>query len=135
MPAVGTHTKIEYNEIADEVHEILQKYQGSSYVMWIGDMNGDITRNTSSNDKALITFCESNGLKVAEEMPVQPTYHHFNGTSKSTIDLVIHPKEQANVISAFKVDARHPLNTSTHDAIVTETRVRRFMTKWFKHAC
>ena len=121
MPASGTHTKISYNEIADEVHEILQKYQPYSTVIWVGDMNGDVGRNTSANDKALKKFCKSNELKIADMMPNQPTYHHFNGTSKSSIDLIIHPETQSNIISSIHIEARHPLNTSTHDAVIVKT--------------
>ena len=85
-------------------------------------MNADLQRYTSSNDRALQTFCTENSLQINPLLPNQPTFHHFNKVSKSRIDLVIHPCDQAEVISTIEIDSRNLTNTSCHDALIMRTR-------------
>ena len=123
MPAAGTHTGIRYSDIIDEVHEVLQKYRHNHHVLWAGDLNGDPARNTYPNDRTLIKFCSDENLTISPEMPETPTFHHFNGTSKSRIDLLILPKELPNLVNMMDVDRRHPTNTSCHDAVIAHLSV------------
>ena len=117
MPTEGTHTKTKYSDITDEVFEMHQKY-GKQYILWVGDLNGDTMRNKSNNDKQLAHFMHENGLQISPLMPQCPTFHHFNGSSVSRIDLVIHPAHQPCIIKDIAIDSRNPVNLSTHDAIV-----------------
>ena len=121
LPCIGTQTKIKYDDITDEVHEIIQKYSHCNSILWVGDMNADMSRSSTKNDIALSKFCVENSLSLASTMPLLPTFHHFNGKSKSRIDLVIHPNQQKSIISNIEIDTRDILNTSSHDAIIIQT--------------
>lgn len=121
MPTAGTHTKISYQDITDEVHELLEKYHPQLNMIWFGDMNADPQRATSNNDRMLKAFCEEEELVISDKIQ-EPTYHHFTGTSRSKIDLVIQPAIQ-DLIEDIKVDVRNPINLSCHDAIIAKLNI------------
>ena len=120
LPTSGTHADVSYNDILDEVNEILLKYQPNNLVLWVGDMTRE---RRYKNDIQFRAFCESNGLQVSSKMPTTPTFHHFNGHNTSCIDLVIQPVNQQNLIDYIHVDTRNPLNTSSHDAITVSLNI------------
>ena len=121
LPTEGTHTGIKYHDITDEVYEVIQKYQPGHHIIWTGDMNADLERNTTSNDRALKAFCKENSLLVNPLLPSPPTFHHFNKISHSRIDLVIHPDKQEQLMRKVTTDSHNPINTSCHDAVVMHT--------------
>ena len=116
MPSQGTKTA-DHKDTLDEVYEIITKYPECTPI-WTGDINTDITRNKlTSNDKNLLHFCNENGLGISPCMPDSPTYHHFDNTSTSRIDLYIH-KASEDPIDNIHILARDPTNTSPHDAVI-----------------
>ena len=122
MPTNGTHDDITYNEISDEIHELLEKFSPYCNFIWIGDLNGDPTRNRYPNDKALIQFCKEEKLSICDKIQ-QPTYHHFMDDKKYHLDHIIQPAAQDDLIECVSVDQRNPINFSTHDAVIASTNV------------
>ena len=122
MPTNGTMADTSYDEVLDEVFEVMEKYSTNNSIIWIGDINAAVKRaKPTSNDKLFIKFCLENKLTVSPLTPDAPTYYHFSGGASSQIDLVITPEEQAPIITAVHVDVRAPANTSPHDAIIAST--------------
>lgn len=121
LPTVGSHTGTRYDDVTDEILEIMHKYHPHNKLIWVGDINGDPDRGTSSNDRSLIKFCNDNDLKVSEKMPHCSTFYHFNKISQSMLDLVITPKQEHGIIKSICIDVRNPVNTSCHDAVFVKT--------------
>ena len=88
-----------------------------------GILYGDPIRNKTKNDKQLIQFCKENQLEVSNRLPIKPTFHHFNGTSKSRIDLIVQPINQQNMVKEIITDERNPTNSSCHDAVIIKLTV------------
>ena len=115
MPTEGA-ANADYSEVLDEVYEVANKYSMPT-LLWTGDINADVHRDKPSrNDAAFKEFCKENYLQVSNSMPPTPTFHHFNGHSKSTIDLFIH-RVTENPISAITIEERNPTNTGPHDPV------------------
>ena len=118
MPTMGS-ANAEYEEILDEVHELLQKFTGYN-VIWTGDINAMTQRpKPTKNDDQFKAFCSENDLIASNKMPTNPTFHHFNGVSTSQIDLFIfiHHSLAENPIKQITIQSRNPLNTSMHDPV------------------
>ena len=131
MPTSGS-TKADYNEILDEVYEILQKYSRFK-VLWTGDLNATNQRlKPSKNDDQLRSFCIENDLKISDKMPSTPTFHHFNGTSTSQIDLFIHHYHANIPICTITIQSRDPTNTSMHDPVTATLMVKVPSKKYIK---
>lgn len=118
MPTEGTRTEDRYANVLDEIHELLQKFPNCIPV-WTGDINANNRRLKYSNDRLLMAFIKEENLVTLQPPEDIPTFHHFNGTSKSTIDMFITREEYKERIGDVKVDERNPLNHSSHDAIHT----------------
>ena len=116
MPTNGTHDDVTYDEVTDEIHELLEKYANCDFI-WLGDLNGDPKRNRYPNDKALIQFCKDEELQLCEKITL-PTYHHFVDNKKYNLDHFVQPSTQRDLILSIAVDQRNPLNLSTHDAVI-----------------
>ena len=114
MPTLGC-SSANYDETLSEIEEIIAKYKEYT-VIWTGDINADTNRNQTSNDKKLIKFCQSQQLSVSLHTPDCPTFHHFNGTSKSRLDMFIQ-REHDEIIRRVTVHTRPPTNYSMHDAV------------------
>jgi hypothetical protein len=118
MPTEGAANSI-YEEVLDEIYELLSKYQLHTCI-WTGDINASDTRaRPTSNDQALMKFCHGNKLTISKHTPNLPTFHHSNGRSSSKIDLFLH-RQCEDPICQISVDARNPLNVSTHDSVTAE---------------
>ncbi len=125
MPTEGC-ANAEYEEILDEVREIERKFEGHD-IIWTGDINASISRSKpTKNDQLFREFCEDCNLTVSDKMPNDPTFHHFNGTSTSQIDLFIHRLTEKPI--KYITLSRNPLNTSMHDPI-TASSPQRYQAK------
>ena len=110
-------TNADYDEVLDEVHELLQKFTGYN-ILWTGDINAMMQRQRpTKNDEQFSAFCSENELVVSEKMPANPTFHHFNSMSTSQIDLFIHHRLAESPINQITIQSRDPLNTSLHDPV------------------
>jgi len=121
MPTEGTHTDDKYSDVLDEIFEIMQKFKEYTPI-WVGDLNANPHRLKSSNDKRFAEFIKEESLLIAGPDQSTPTYHHFNKTSKSTIDLFLTRKNKAYLIMETTVDCRNPANFSAHDAVTAKTK-------------
>ena len=61
-------------------------------------------------------------MKVSIHMPDTPTFHHFNGKSKSQIDLFLE-RTTEEAIKKITVLEREPENTGPHDPVTAELHV------------
>lgn len=121
MPTAGTHSDVTYEEILDEVHELIEKYADNNQFIWTGDLNADPRRLTSNNDKALQRFCREENLAIFNNST--PTYHHFSGNITSTLDHIIQPKNQ-NLVTKCVIDSRDDINLSSHDSLIINTKFK-----------
>ena len=63
MPSEGTLTNDRYEEVLDEIYALIEKYEEYTPI-WIGDINGDVYRLRTSNDKKLRTFILEEDLVI-----------------------------------------------------------------------
>ena len=114
MPTEGAADS-DYAEVLAEIETLIWSNKDCKPV-WVGDINGDISRMRTKNDHMLLQFLLENELEVPSLMPEVPTFHHFNGHSASRIDLFIQSRHN-KVIEKLSVDIRNPINTGPHDAV------------------
>jgi hypothetical protein len=127
MPArlgkCGDHDS--YLAALDEVREVIQKYKYHFTVIWMGDLNGSLSRDTPlDRDKALQGFVASMGLSTHPSTPEVPTYYHHSGRQSSKIDHFMFLKDQPVILMDVSINTRSPINTSTHDAIMAKVKVQ-----------
>ena len=120
----------DYDSVLDEVYEITSKYKDHSTVIWLGDINASFNRqHCTTNDKALIKFCQETGFVQAEGTPNKPTYHHFVRNIKSQIDHILQLTSQQKITSRIFIEERIPINLSSHDAICASLDVKLELSK------
>jgi len=120
MPADGSRDKdLLYEDVLDEVYTVLEKY-ASTTLIWGGDLNGSLSRDRSRNDKLLKTFCIDQGLNCPPGMMNIPTYHHFAGNVKSSIDMFLFNDNTRHQNSDFKIEAREASNVGPHDPVIVK---------------
>ena len=101
---MGTLSGIQYQEILDEVHEIICKYSPLHTIIWTGDMNASTNRQKpNSNDRLFEHFRKDHELYVIPLTPDVPTFYHFNGVSSSQIDYAVIPHSCLHLVSKVLV--------------------------------
>ena len=80
-------------------------------------------RSTTRRIRALVDFCDS--AELTRIGPSDPTFHHFNGTSATSIDCFFVSKDLVNVLTKVQVKCTldEPLNLSAHDGLLTTIEV------------
>jgi hypothetical protein len=119
MPAEGTlDQSTSYASLLDEVYEITHKYSPHSSIIWTGDLNAALQRGRpTKNDKLFKAFICENNYEQIPGTPTEPTYHHFAGTARSQIDHFLFLTHQEVITDGVQIDARNPINMSSHDSI------------------
>ena len=105
----------------DEIYEITQKYQ-DHHVVWTGDMNGSLIRNSNKQDQMFNKSAKAMQLSPPLELSTM-TYHHFNGTSQSQIDYILCSPGMRQICSQYGVLSREATNVSTHDPVMAEFHI------------
>ena len=125
MPTEGTHdSENTYDDVLDEVHDIMQKYKSSSSIIWAGDLNGSLRRpSPTTNDRKLRKFFREEKLESKITLEETPTYYHFNRRSTSQIDHIAQLQRDENKLTEVRVDQRNHVNTSSHDAVMANLTV------------
>ena len=118
LPCRG-NTLDTYNEVIDELYEIVKKYGNNTTIMIGGDMNASLRRDTSQ-DKIFKSFLKENNLSVPLCRKDTFTFYHYNGRDCSQIDYFISNFE--NIIDTYMTFTRESINTSTHDPILVTLR-------------
>ena len=119
MPANGSRDKeCTFEEVLDEVSELFEKFSPTTSVIWGGDLNGSLVRNSSRNDKLLTRFCMEQGLACPPNTPDLPTYHHFVDNINSKIDMFLMGDGSHHQQSSVQIKAREPTNVGPHDPVI-----------------
>ena len=122
MPTMGCKNP-EYGDTLDEVFELINKF-GNNKILWTGDINADTLRNKNySNDTELTKFLAEMKMEVPNAQSDMPTYHHFNGNSKSRLDMFITRRAEL-AFDKITNDNRNELNTGSHDALTATLRAK-----------
>ena len=131
MPTNGSSD--DYGDVLDEVHVIYEKYSTLGEIIWVGDQNGDLNRRKPyENDKLLTEAIHELGI-VSVDKSKTPTYHHFVGGITSKIDYMFIQPQTLSKVSKFRIDVRHPLNLSCHDAISATIAIQTHPTSSSDH--
>ena len=94
LPCRG-HTLDVYQEILDELHEIITKYSECSTILVGGDMNASVLRHTSKYN-LFIKCIEENNLHIPDLCGQINTFHHYNGRDHSQIDYFLQNRDVVN---------------------------------------
>ena len=117
MPCRGnSHTTDDYQQVLDEISEIMMKYRDSAKFVIGGDMNASLARK-STQDKQFQTFIQEHGLMVPEQCKSVFTFYHYNGKDASQIDYFL---QSDKLIDTYITFDREPLNSSTHNPILVK---------------
>ena len=111
----------DYDEVLDEVREVAAKYNHCT-VLWTGDINAAINKEKpNKNAIAFNQFCLDQLLTISPKMPTLPTYHHFVGGIKSTLDYFIHRKPEDPILK-ITIESRNSRNVSMHDPVTARLK-------------
>ena len=120
MPTMGCKNP-EYGDTLDEVFELVNKF-GDNKILWTGDINADTRRNKNyPNDTDLTKFLTEMKMEVCTAQSDMPTYHHFNGNTKSRLDMFITRRMELD-LDRVSNDYRNEINTGSHDALTATLR-------------
>jgi hypothetical protein len=110
---------MEYQNVLDEVLEIVQKYSHNHQIVWVGDLNGSFDRSPPCTRDALLRrLCEEVNISPDGDTSIPSYYHNNAGTPTSRIDHVIPILPVCHIDMSVSVRAREALNTSPHDPVV-----------------
>ena len=105
-----------YQEILDEIHEVITKYSECSTILIGGDMKASVLRYTSQ-DNLFMKCIKENSLYIPDLCGHTNTFHHYNGRDHSQIDYFLQNRDAVNTYITF---IREALNTSTHDPVMVK---------------
>lgn len=78
LPCRGTETTLDFQQILDELSEIIIKYRNYADIVLGGDMNASLNRN-SKQDRIFKHFIDENNLQVPKSCGSNFTFYHYNG--------------------------------------------------------
>jgi exonuclease III len=76
----------EYRDMMDQLNEVIQKYEETYDILLCGDMNASLHRDDRRRDRIFKKFTVESNLILPTNYPIDFTFHHHNGKSKSQID-------------------------------------------------
>ena len=121
MPVRGTSKKQEYQEVLDEIAEIIQTFKTTHIMILLGDMNASMMdRCGNERDKLLEQFINENFL--FHRQFGKNTYIHSDNLCSSEIDYIFCSNNGGNMM--FEVNVLSDcLNTSDHLPVVAKLEV------------
>ena len=127
MPVRGTSKRTEFQEILDEISEIIEAFKTSHVVFVVGDMNSSLQeRCGNERDTLLKKFVDGNSLSHGQSGVV--TYIHSDGTCSSEIDYILYSEGGANLVSKVEVLQDH-MNVSDHVPVTAMLRTEKVIGK------
>ncbi|KAK3088016.1 hypothetical protein FSP39_013503 [Pinctada imbricata] len=116
MPCRGTHTKDDYEEILDEINEIIVRFGNTHNIIICGDMNASLHREPpNKQDLQLRKFMKEKNLLVKENPKGENTFSHHNGINMAKLDYILYSEDVHNVISADQIEEScNDVNVSDH---------------------
>ena len=113
MPCKGLKANLEdYDDCLAQVHEILQKYGKTHYIIVGGDFNEDITsQKITKRQSSLNQLINENRLSTSK---TGKTYVSPIGVETSTLDYVLHSEDLASRVRGIKVLDDVQSNVSDH---------------------
>jgi hypothetical protein len=110
-------SKDSFNELLDQLHNIIQKYRLSHDIVLCGDMNASLhSEKPDSRDRTFRKFCEDIELQLPKGYPHKDTFTSPNGSSQ--IDYFLTTNQA--VVHKVEILDHHAVNTSDHTPITAE---------------
>ena len=102
-----------YQQVLDQLEEILNTYSPTHAVLLLGDMNASLHQRKGNNQDALLTdFVVSNKLYLLQNGI--ETFLHPNKTDRAEIDYILSNSQSNQILKAVTVENETSLNTSDH---------------------
>jgi hypothetical protein len=116
LPCRGIYSEADYEEILDEIGEIIQKYGPTHHIILMGDMNASLNKEIpNSRDKHFIRFCTENCIYT--DVPKENTFFHVNGTDVNQSDYILCTLEDKELLLAYKTVGQTELVSNTSDHV------------------
>ena len=124
MPCRGsTEADVEYDEILDQYHEILIKFDSSYDIIIGGDWNASLHRDKSCpRDRSLTSFLMEHNLVLPKSCPIGDTLFHVTGDSFSQIDYFF-LSQYSELNEVASIEDMHYLNLSDHTHITLKSHI------------
>ena len=123
MPVRGTSKKQEFQEVLDEILEIIQTFKSTHVMYLVGDMNASMMeRCGNERDKLLEHFVYENSLNHRQSGTFP--YIHTDASCSSEIDYIFCSNNGVELISDVNV-LSDDINTSDHLPVVTKLNVEK----------
>lgn len=118
LPCRGNSTTKQFEDVLQQLEELLKKYSSGCAVFVCGDFNASLTRNPpNERDILLRNFTAAHGLNTQQSG--DPTFFHVSGNSSSEIDYILKNHLAHQISSPTQVHDQHPDNVSDHIPVFT----------------
>ena len=123
FPSKGTdnHEQL-YNEVLDQLHELLTKYGGIYKIVICCDLNASLLFPKYSYDRIAIQFMKEHGIFPDCNYPTKPTFYSHNKISKRHLDYILVDSKITTLISTTVQD-ESPDNSSSHVPVTTNIQI------------
>ena len=106
-----------YQQLLDQLEEILNTYNRTPSVLILGDMNASLHQRKGNNqDTVLKDFQTSNNFHCLQKGA--ETFFRPNKTDIAEIDFILFDKHSKQILTTVAVDSKTSLNTSDHRPII-----------------
>jgi hypothetical protein len=95
----------------------VQKYEETYNILLCGDMNASLHRDDRRRDRIFKKFTVESNLILPTNYPIDFTFHHHNGKSKSQIDYILFKGKTLNLQPSVSIMPFDAINTSDHTLI------------------
>ena len=112
MPCSSTpDCKFKYQDVLDQISEIITKYEGSCNIILCGDMNVSLVEPKYTLDRFAIQYMEQHSLMPSSNYPRKNTFVHRHGSGGRQIDYIL---SNTDIVHDIKICDHEGENTSTH---------------------
>ena len=103
----GSADRENYQQVLDQLEEILNTYSRTHSVLMLGDMNASLQQRKGNNQDTLLKdFQTSNNLHCLQKGA--GTFFHPNKSDKAEIDYILFDERSKQIVTTVAVDSKTP---------------------------
>ena len=103
------------------IQVLIEKYGHSHKILLAGDLNASLLEDRCSRDRRLVSWCNTVGLSLSKDYPLEATHIHHRGSGSSILDYLI--STDPSILDDITVMTECAENTSSHHPVSASLRI------------